>query len=175
MTKTLLLFEKEAILKNPKYQVLKDREGRYYFRLCARNGEIILTGNAFSEKHDCFEDIDTLKMQGDFEFIERDHHDRKLFYFQVENDQGKVIVANLCLSGNAVVIKLLYQRSIVPSILILVGHVVASNLTDLGAVFPEYLGLLSKIVFTFLMNPGFIHETKLFNRCSVSITQLPNF
>ena len=75
--KTLLLYEKDAILKNPKYEVLKDREGMYYFRLCARNGEIILTGNSFRNKKDCLEDINTLKLQGDFNFVEGNDPNKK--------------------------------------------------------------------------------------------------
>ena len=69
--KTLLLYEKDSLIKNPKYQVLKDRAGEYYFRLCARNGEIILTGMAHENKKYCFDAINSLKLTGDFNFIEK--------------------------------------------------------------------------------------------------------
>ena len=89
--KTLLLYEKDTILKNPKYQVLKDRDGLYYFRLCARNGEIILTGNSFQDKTNCFEDVNALKLKGDFKFVEKDDPDRRLYHFQIENNESIVV------------------------------------------------------------------------------------
>ncbi len=60
--KTLLLYEKDSLIKNPKYQVLKDRAGEYYFRLCARNGEIILASKPYENKKYCFDAINSLKL-----------------------------------------------------------------------------------------------------------------
>ena len=89
--KTLLLYEKDSILKNPKYQVLKDREGEYYFRLCARNGEIILASKPYENKKYCFDAINSLKLEGDFKFIEKEDEERKLYYFHLTHDDGSII------------------------------------------------------------------------------------
>ena len=89
--KTLLLYEKDSIIKNPKYQVLKDRGGEYYFRLCARNGEIILTGNPYQNKKYCFDAVNSLKLEGDFNFIEKEDGERKLYYFHIVQDNGSII------------------------------------------------------------------------------------
>jgi len=89
--KTLLLYEKDSIIKNPKYQVLKDRGGEYYFRLCARNGEIILTGNPYQNKKYCLDAVNSLKLEGDFNFIEKEDRERKLYYFHLVQDNGSII------------------------------------------------------------------------------------
>lgn len=91
MIKTLLLYEKDSLIKNPKYQVLKDRAGEYYFRLCARNGEIILTGKAHENKKYCFDEIYSLKLKGDFNFIEKKDGERKLYFFHLAHDDGSII------------------------------------------------------------------------------------
>ncbi len=89
--KTLLLYEEDSLIKNPKYQVLKDRAGESYFRLCARNGEIILTGNPYQNKKYCLDAVNSLKLEGDFNFIEKEDGERKLYYFHIVQDNGSII------------------------------------------------------------------------------------
>ena len=38
---------------NPKFEIYKDKKGEYRFRLKARNGEIILTGEGYAAKDSC--------------------------------------------------------------------------------------------------------------------------
>lgn len=40
-------------LKNPKYEVYKDKAGEYRFRLRAKNGQIILSGEGYGTKANC--------------------------------------------------------------------------------------------------------------------------
>lgn len=41
------------VLTNPKFEIYKDKRGEFRFRLKARNGEIILTGEGYSAKDSC--------------------------------------------------------------------------------------------------------------------------
>lgn len=38
---------------NPKFEIYKDKKGEFRFRLKARNGEIILTGEGYAAKDSC--------------------------------------------------------------------------------------------------------------------------
>ncbi len=40
-------------LKNPKYEVYQDKAGEYRFRLRAKNGQIILSGEGYGTKANC--------------------------------------------------------------------------------------------------------------------------
>ena len=40
-------------MKNPKFQVFVGRKKQYYFRLLARNGEIILGSEGYTSKRGC--------------------------------------------------------------------------------------------------------------------------
>ncbi len=50
-------FEK---LKNPKYEVYIDKAGEYRFRLKAKNGEIIATGEGYKAKASCLNGIKSI-------------------------------------------------------------------------------------------------------------------
>ena len=47
--------------KHPKYEVYQDKAGEYRFRLKARNGEIIATGEGYKKKASCLNGIDSIK------------------------------------------------------------------------------------------------------------------
>ena len=51
-------FEK---VTNPKFEVYKDKAGEFRFRLKARNGEIIATGESYKAKASCLNGIDSIK------------------------------------------------------------------------------------------------------------------
>ena len=51
-------FEK---LTNPKFEVYKDKAGEFRFRLKARNGEIIATGEGYKAKASCLNGIDSIR------------------------------------------------------------------------------------------------------------------
>ncbi len=49
------------VQKHPKYEVYQDKAGEYRFRLKARNGEIIVTGEGYKKKASCLNGIDSIK------------------------------------------------------------------------------------------------------------------
>ena len=51
-------FEK---VTNPKFDVYKDKAGEFRFRLKARNGEIIATGEGYKAKASCLNGIDSIR------------------------------------------------------------------------------------------------------------------
>lgn len=48
-------------LKHPKFEMYLDKAGEYRFRLKARNGEIIATGESYKAKAGCLNGIDSIK------------------------------------------------------------------------------------------------------------------
>ena len=50
-----------AQVTNPKFEVYKDKGGEFRFRLKARNGEIIATGEGYKAKASCLNGIDSIR------------------------------------------------------------------------------------------------------------------
>ncbi len=50
-----------SALKHPKYELYQDKKGEFRFRLKARNGEIIATGEGYKAKASCKKGIDSIK------------------------------------------------------------------------------------------------------------------
>ena len=48
-------------LTNPKFEVYKDKAGEFRYRLKARNGEIILSGEGYKAKASCLNGIDSIR------------------------------------------------------------------------------------------------------------------
>ena len=48
-------------LKNPKFEVYTDKAGEFRFRLKARNGEIIATGEGYKAKASCLNGIESIR------------------------------------------------------------------------------------------------------------------
>lgn len=46
---------------NPKFEVYKDKAGEFRFRLKARNGEIIVTGEGYKSKDGCLKGIESIR------------------------------------------------------------------------------------------------------------------
>ncbi|MCR5401106.1 MAG: YegP family protein [Treponema sp.] len=46
---------------NPKFEIYKDKAGEFRFRLKARNGEIIATGEGYASKDGCKNGIESIK------------------------------------------------------------------------------------------------------------------
>ena len=53
--------EKFEKLSNPKFEVYKDKAGEFRFRLKAKNGEIIATGESYKAKASCLNGIDSIR------------------------------------------------------------------------------------------------------------------
>lgn len=47
-------------MTHPKYEVYQDKSGEFRFRLKAKNGEIILTGEGYKAKDSCLNGIDSI-------------------------------------------------------------------------------------------------------------------
>ena len=47
--------------KHPKFEVYKDKAGEFRFRLKAKNGEIIATGESYKAKASCLKGIESIK------------------------------------------------------------------------------------------------------------------
>ena len=47
-------------LTHPKYEVYQDKAGEFRFRLKAKNGEIIVTGEGYKAKSSCLNGIDSI-------------------------------------------------------------------------------------------------------------------
>ncbi|NPE28172.1 YegP family protein [Methanococcoides sp. SA1] len=55
----------------PKFEVYTDKSGKYRFRLKAKNGEIIATGQGYSTKSACMNGIKSVKKNAmDAEIVE---------------------------------------------------------------------------------------------------------
>ena len=46
--------------KHPKFEIYQDKAGEYRFRLKAKNGEIIVTGEGYKAKSSCLNGIDSI-------------------------------------------------------------------------------------------------------------------
>ena len=53
--------ETYAAVTNPKFEMYKDKAGRFRFRLKARNGEIIATSEGYSSKAACENGIESVR------------------------------------------------------------------------------------------------------------------
>ena len=50
-----------AVEKNPKFEVYKDKKGEFRFRLKAKNGQIIATGEGYSKADACLKGIESVR------------------------------------------------------------------------------------------------------------------
>ncbi len=60
-------FEK---VKNPKFEVYTDKAGEFRFRLKAKNGQIIATGEGYKAKNSCLNGIESIRKNADSEIVE---------------------------------------------------------------------------------------------------------
>lgn len=80
-------------MKNPKFQVFRGEDDhQYYYRLKARNGEIILNSEGYINKQSCLNAITSVKQNSQFD----NRYDRKTsaideFYFVLKAANGEVI------------------------------------------------------------------------------------
>ena len=50
-----------AAVTNPKFEVYTDKAGEFRFRLKARNGEIIATGEGYKAKASCLNGVESIR------------------------------------------------------------------------------------------------------------------
>ena len=58
--------------KNPKFEVYTDKAGEFRFRLKAKNGQIIATGEGYKAKNSCLNGIESIRKNSDSEIFEEE-------------------------------------------------------------------------------------------------------
>ena len=75
-----------------KFEVYKDKGGKFRFRLKAGNGEIILTGEAYNSKDACVVGIESVKKNSQKETAFETYEDKKGgFRFRLKAGNGEII------------------------------------------------------------------------------------
>lgn len=79
-------------MKNPKFQIYQTRTGKYRFRLCAINGQTILTSQSYGAKSSAVKGIESVKKnsQVDSRFVRGAAKDGQ-FYFNLKAANSQVI------------------------------------------------------------------------------------
>lgn len=79
-------------MENPKYQVfMSAKNNEYYYRLRARNGEIILNGEGYTSKQNCLNGIASVRANStlDSRYDRRDSFGNYIFNLKATN--GEII------------------------------------------------------------------------------------
>lgn len=63
--------DKFESVKNPKYEMYKDRNEEYRFKLKSANGQIIMVSQGYSNKNDCLSAIEKIKKSADSSDVEK--------------------------------------------------------------------------------------------------------
>ena len=58
--------------KNPKFEVYVDKAGEFRFRLKAKNGQIIATGEGYKAKKSCMNGVESVRRNADSEVFEEE-------------------------------------------------------------------------------------------------------
>ena len=83
---------KEIEMENPKFTIFTGKDGQFYFRLVARNGEPILASEGYTSKSGCENGIASVKKNA-----VKDEQYKRLtasngeFYFNLVAENGEVI------------------------------------------------------------------------------------
>jgi uncharacterized protein len=80
-------------MENPKFQVFKSTSNyQYYYRLRAKNGEIILSGEGYLTKQSCLTGIQSVKTNAPYDFrYERKQSTNYLYYFVLKAANEEII------------------------------------------------------------------------------------
>jgi len=75
-----------------KFEVYKDKGGKYRYRLKAGNGQIILTGEAYNSKDACLSGIESIKKNSQKDTAFETYEDKKGgFRFRMKAANGEII------------------------------------------------------------------------------------
>ena len=79
-------------MKNPKFQVYQTRTGKYRFRLCAVNGQCILTSQSYTAKSSAMKGIASVKKNSaSDEAFDRGTAKNGQFYFNLKAANRQVV------------------------------------------------------------------------------------
>jgi len=75
-----------------KFEVYKDKAGKYRYRLKAGNGQVVLTGEAYNSKNACLDCVDSVKKNSQKETAFEVYEDKKGgFRFRLKAANGEII------------------------------------------------------------------------------------
>ncbi len=80
-------------MNNPKFQIFKSSSnGQYYYRLRAKNGEIILSGEGYTTKQSCLNGVASVRTNAPYD----SRYDRRTslngqYYFNLKAVNGEII------------------------------------------------------------------------------------
>lgn len=75
-----------------KFEVYKDKGGKFRYRLKAGNGQIIMTGEAYNSKDACIQGIESVKKNAQKEAAFETYEDKKGgFRFRLKAGNGEII------------------------------------------------------------------------------------
>lgn len=75
-----------------KFEVYKDKAGKYRYRLKAGNGQIILTGEAYSSKSACIDGVESVKKNSQKDSAFEIYEDKKgEFRFRLKASNGEIV------------------------------------------------------------------------------------
>jgi len=75
-----------------KFEVYKDKAGKYRYRLKAGNGQVVLTGEAYNSKNACLDGVDSVKKNSQKETAFEVYEDKKGgFRFRLKAANGEII------------------------------------------------------------------------------------
>lgn len=60
------------VCKHPKFEVYVDKAGEFRFRLKAKNGQVIATGEGYKAKKSCMNGVESVKKNADSEVVEEE-------------------------------------------------------------------------------------------------------
>lgn len=79
-------------MENPKFQIFKSAANyQYYFRLRAKNGEIILSSEGYSTKQSCQGGISSVKNHAPFDINYQRYDSLSNFTFNLKASNGEII------------------------------------------------------------------------------------
>lgn len=80
------------MVRKPKFEMSTGSDGRFYFRLKAANGEVVLAGRGFATKYAAMQAIASVMRYGTMEarFFRRESADGK-FFFQLQAPSGRLL------------------------------------------------------------------------------------
>ena len=80
-------------MENPKFQVFKSTSNfQYYYRLKAKNGENILSGEGYTTKQSCLNGIQSVKENAPYDSrYERKQSSNYQYYFVLKAVNGEII------------------------------------------------------------------------------------
>lgn len=58
------------VCKNPKFEIYVDKADEFRFRLKAKNGQIIATGEGYKAKKSCLNGVESIRKNADSEIVE---------------------------------------------------------------------------------------------------------